>query len=125
MASKRDELIISALLANPTVKAAAKVVGISERQIYRKLEQPAFKSMYNSAKKAVLAENTATLQHYIAGAIEELNKIAHDENATPQVRANASEAIIRNSLRMTEQAEILTKLDELEKAQADYLKGQY
>ena len=38
-----------------------------------------------------------------------------DTEASQQTRVNAAEAVIRNNLKMTEQTDILTRLDELER----------
>lgn len=43
-----------------------------------------------------------------------MGQICTDEDTTAQTRLNAADAIIRNSLKLTEQNDILTRLDELE-----------
>ena len=42
--------------------------------------------------------------------------IMNDPDAAPQVQLNAANAIASNSLKMTEQADILAQLEELKKA---------
>lgn len=63
----------------------------------------------------LLERNTAALQGHLAGAIEVMGQICQDADTAPQVRLNAADAIIRNSLKLTEQNDILTRLDELER----------
>lgn len=112
---RKDEIILSALLTTPTVKEASKKSGISESIIYSRLKEPGFKSRYDSARLDVLEENKTALQHHIGKAVECISEIIDDKTATPQTRLNASESIIRNSLKMTEQVDILKRLDSLEK----------
>lgn len=110
----KDERVIAALIANPTIRAAATASGISETQIYARLRTPEFKNKYAEARRQLLERNTAALQGHLAAAIETLAKVCQDEKAAPQVRINAADAIIRNTLKMTEQSDILTRLGELE-----------
>lgn len=63
----------------------------------------------------LLERNTAALQGHLAGAIEVMGKICQDADTAPQVRLNAADAIIRNSLKLTETTDILARLCELEK----------
>ena len=59
---RKDELIIAALLSNPTVRAAAAVCGISETQIYSRLRKPAFKEKYDQARLELLQQSTGYLE---------------------------------------------------------------
>lgn len=63
----------------------------------------------------LLERNTAALQGHLAGAIEVMGQICQDADTAPQVRLNAADAIIRNSLKLTETTDILARLCELEK----------
>lgn len=114
--TSKDEKIIAALIANPTIRAASIACGISETQIYARLRSPEFKEKYDQARIELLERNTASIQAHLGAAIETIGNICTDEKAAPQVRLNAADAIIRNSLKLTEQTEILSRLDELEKS---------
>lgn len=113
----KDEIIISALLTTPTIKEAANVCGMSATQIYAHLRDPTFKRKYAKARLNILESNSAKLQHYISMAIDKIAEIIEDENNSPQVRLNACEAVIRNSMKLTEQVEILNRLEKLEEYQ--------
>ena len=73
---------------------------------------------YDEARRELLERNTAALQGHLAGAIEVMDEICQNTDASPQVRLNAADAIIRNSLKLTEQNDILARLTELEAAMA-------
>lgn len=111
----KDEKIIAALIANPTIRAAAAACAISETQIYARLRIPEFKLRYDEARRELLERNTAALQARLGAAIETMGEICTDAETAPQTRLNAADAIIRNSLKLTEQFDILRRLDELEK----------
>lgn len=115
---ERDELILAALISNPTTKAASEECGISTTQIYERLRDPAFKARYDKARKDMLDEAVAALQKRAAASIEGVWDIANAddffESAPHQTRLNAYATILRESVRYTSQANILSRLDELE-----------
>ena len=115
-ADRKDELILSALLSNPTVKAAAAACGVCETQIYARLRTPAFKEKYDKARHELLQQTTAYLQGIAGEAIQKMYSVMNDPDASHQVQLNAAEAITRNNLKMTEQVDILTQIAELKKA---------
>lgn len=115
-AARKDELIIAALISNPTVRAAATACGVSETQIYARLRQPAFKQKYDAARRDLLAQSTAYTQGMVSDAIRKMYEVMTDQTASQQVQLNAAEAIVRNSLKLTEQADILAQIAELQKA---------
>ena len=119
-ANRKDELIIAALLSNPTVRAAAAACGVSETQIYARLRQPAFKERYDRARLEVLQQSTAYLQGIVSDAIRKMYELMNDPDTAPQIQLNAAIAITRTQQTMTEQTDILTQLAELKKAVFPY-----
>ena len=115
-AARKDELVIAALISNPTVRAASAACGISETQIYARLRQPAFRQKYDATRRELLAQSTAYIQGMVSDAIRKMYDVMNDPNASQQVQLNAAEAITRNSLKLTEQADILAQIAELQKA---------
>lgn len=116
-AERKNERIIAALISTPTVKAASEACGVSTRQIYKRLEEPEFRAAYDKARHDLLDKSTAALQGHLSAAVETMGEIVNDPKAAPQTRLNAAEAIVRNTLKLTEQGDILARLDALEKAQ--------
>lgn len=112
----KDEILIAALLNNPTVRAAAKALQMDEGNIYRRLRQQAFKEKYDDARRELLKATAASIQNRLGEALEIIYDVASDKEAAPQVRANAAEAFIRNSLKISEQVDVLEEIDKLKKA---------
>ena len=113
---RKDELLISALISNPTIRAAATACGLSEAHIDGRLRDPAFQAKYDRARRELLEQSTAYIQGIVSEAIQKMRDVMNDPDATPQVQLNAAEAITRNSLKLTEQNDILAQLAELKKA---------
>lgn len=113
---RNDETLIAALISNPTIKAAATACGVSERYIYGRLRDPAFKEKYDAARREMLEQSTAFIQGITSEAIQKMRDVMNDPDASQQTQLNAAESIMRNSLKFTEQNDILTQLAELKKA---------
>lgn len=115
-AERQDELIIAALLSNPTVRAAAAACGVCETKIYGRLRSKVFKDKYDTARRELLAQSTAYLQGITGEALQKMYKIMNDSEVAPQTQLNAANAIASLNLKMTEQTDILAQLAELKKA---------
>ncbi len=111
---RRDDLLIQALIANPTVRAAAKAAGIGETAAYARMKDPDFLKRYDAARYDLLKQNTAAVQGHIRAAIDAMGEIVNDPDTPQQIRLNAAEAIIRTALKLTEQTDILTRLAAVE-----------
>ena len=109
-----DEKIISALIATPTIREASVVCGYSESTIYARLRDSEFKARYDVERRGLLERNAAALQSHLGKAIATMAEIVDDKNTAPQIRLNAADANVRNSLKLNEQTEIIRRVDELE-----------
>lgn len=114
--NKKDERIISALLCNPTVRAAAAALNVSERQIYTRLSSPEFKKKYAQARREALDQCTAYVQGIVGDALHTMYEIMTDPDNAPTVQLQAAQAITRTALAMTEQMDIMAQLAELREA---------
>ena len=112
-ADRKNELIISSLISTTSVRAAAKVCGVSETQIYARLRDPAFKKQYDDARREMLEQSTAYVQGIVGEALQKMYEIMNDENVAPQIQLNAAEAIVRNCIKLTEQSDIVGQIAEL------------
>lgn len=115
-ADRKDDLVLAALLANPTIKAASQACGVSEKQIRVRLGQPAFKKKYDTARRELLEQTTAYVQGALTEAIDKLLSIMRDPDASPQVQVNAATALVRTFLKLNENCYILNQIEEIKKA---------
>lgn len=119
MKISKDEQILCALVSNTTIKAAAKECRIAESTIYARLKDPEFKKQYDAMRFDLLERNTAQIQMQLGSAIQTMADVMNDGENSPQVRLNAADALIRNNLKLTEQTDILRRLEALERLQHD------
>lgn len=112
-----DEAIIAALLSSATNYAAAQQCGLSESQMYARMRNDGFKKKYAETKARLLERATAAVQGHMGEAVSTMAEIMGNDKNSPQVRLNAADSIIRNGLRLTEQQEIIERLEALERAQ--------
>lgn len=116
MKSSRRELIMTALLSNPTIREASKACGVPERTVYTWLNRADFKDEYNRRRSELVGDAWNGLRERIGDAIETVSKLMGDRNIPPQVRLNAARTVLEYSLRATEQLDILPRLEALEAA---------
>ena len=109
-----DNIILTALLTETTITQVAQKAGVSEPTVYARLKNKTFKAAYEKARQDLLESNKNALQAQLSDAIVTLSEIMNNKDNAPQVRLNASEAIMRNMLRLNEQLDILNRLNALE-----------
>ena len=119
MQRKNDEIILSALIAAGSIRAAAKIADVSETTIRTRLNDDDFRQRYEQAKGAILTEACDALSARLTLAVDTLCEVLEDTENAATVRVSAASEILRQGLRYIEVANILTRLDAIEKAQKD------
>lgn len=114
-ASRKREALIAALLMETSVDKAAAKVGISTSTAFNWLNQPDFQEAYDRARQQVVEEALEHLQQATAQAVSTLQDIMQDKNAPASARVTASKVVLDKSLQAREQAEILKRIEEIER----------
>lgn len=118
MANKvSDEKLLLTLLSTSTIQDASEQLGVSRQTIYNKMKEPTFQAEYNKAKSEILTHICGYLQGNIAKAIECIIDIMQDFTTNEQTRLNSARALIDYSLKFTETADIVSRIDKLEQSQ--------
>lgn len=105
------------MLTYPTIREASEATGIAEPTIYLKLRDENFKMKYNEAKRQIL-ENTVTfLQTKLQQATATILNIMNDVEVSAQTRLNAARSVFDYCIKLTEQTEILERVEALEMTQ--------
>jgi len=112
--NNKQELILSALLTNPTVKQASASIGVPETTIYTWLRKPAFKAEYERRKKELVDNTRSYLQVKLQEATSTIYEIMMNDEVPSQTRLNAARTMFEYCHKLTEQADIIARLDELE-----------
>ena len=109
-----DEQIIASILSATTNKAAAEKCGLSETQFYKRIRADSFKRKLDRVKGELLVNVTTAMQNGMCEAAQTMLEIMRDARNAPQIRLNAADSVLRNSMKLTEQNDILRRLDALE-----------
>lgn len=110
-----EERALSALLTSKTKLEAAEKAGITDRTMRRYFENPEFCQRYREAFAGVVQDATRRAQQLLEPALSTLQTVIEDEEIPAQARITAAKSIIDYSLKLTEQADILEQLRELER----------
>ena len=109
-----DEQMIAAILASDTNRKAADLCGLSEAQFYKRIRADDFRQKFSRIRAELLEHATITMQNGMTEAAQTMLEILRCEEASPQVRLNAADSILRNAMKLTEQNDILQRLERLE-----------
>ena len=109
------EKLLAALLTSRSKKEAAAAAGIAERTMRTYFEDPEFCQRYREAFAEVIEDATRQAQALLMPALSTLQTVMEDEEIPAQARITAAKSIIDYSLKLTEQADILEQLRELER----------
>jgi flagellar motility protein MotE (MotC chaperone) len=110
--SPNQQRALVALLATPTIKAAAKEVGLGESTVRSYLQQPAFRAAYNLERSRMLAESVAELQQTVSDATAVfVQSLDHHDR---ELALRAARSVWEYALRGIESERKLRELEELE-----------
>ncbi len=110
----QQEAAIAALLAHPTITAAAAAIGHDESTVRRYLKIPAVAAAYQEARREVFAQASSRLLGACTKAITTLEAICGDDAAPHAARVSAARAILENARGALEIDDITARLARLE-----------
>src|SRR5277367_3672814 len=90
---RKKEEAIAALLTQPSVEAAARLIGIGPRTLFSWLKIPEFQTAYRKARRDAQSQATARLQHAAGAAASTMLKLMVDVSIPAAVRLRAAEAV--------------------------------
>lgn len=109
----KQQLALTALLQYPTIKDAAKACGVSEPSVYRWLKQDVFATAYREARQQALSQATARLQAAASAAVDTLEEVSADTEASSSSRVAAATKILEFAYKANDLEDIAAMLDEL------------
>lgn len=110
--TRKQEVVIAALLAEPTLNAAAAKCGVSESTLWRWMQTPHFQTAYRAARRAVVDGAIGALQQAAIDAVACLRR-----NLTcgqPAAEVRAAVAILTQVLGTLDRSELEDRLRRLE-----------
>ncbi len=109
-----DSALISALLSCPTIKLASESVGLSEQSVYSRLRKPDFRAQLQNARDNQFQVISSKLEDANFKALNTLVSILDDREVSAGIKVRASQTLLDLSLKNREQADILTRIQNLE-----------
>ncbi len=110
----KQEALIVALLAAPTIQEAAKAAGVPERTAHRWLHEEAFTTAYMHARRDALRQATARLTRASSAVVSVLLQIAADKDASAAARVTACRTVLEFAYRAEELEDLAARLAALE-----------
>lgn len=111
------EKALTALLNSSTITDAAAASGLSERTLYRYLEEGDFKKQFRSARREMVEHSITEIQKATTEAVETLRRNLYCEN--PSVEVRTAQIILDTAYKGTELLDILERLETLETEQSE------
>ena len=105
--TQKQQKALSALLTNPTKEAAAKA-------LRRYLTDPEFQAEYQKAVSGMIEDAATQARQSLNPALSCLREIVEDGGETATARISAARSLLEYGLRLTEIADIMKQLEELE-----------
>lgn len=113
MTPKQQKALL-ALLTNPTKEKAAAAAGITPKTLRSYLDDPDFQEEYKKAFSDMVEDAVRQSQQSLEPALATLREIVEDSALDAQPRITAARSILEYSLKLTEQNDLLAKLEALE-----------
>lgn len=115
--SGRQEMLIAALLSEPTQEAAAVKAEVARSTMYRWLREGSFQERYRAAQKALFVHAMARLQGATGDALDTLREVMSDPANPAAARVTAARTVLDFARQHIETAEIEERLAALESLQ--------
>ena len=116
--SRHWQKAIAALLAHPSIAAAAASIGIAEATLNRWLRQADFQRAYQQARHAVVDATVGRLQAVSLEAANVLHTIMTDVESHTQARVAAAKLILEATLKTAELEDVVKRIEQLEQVAA-------
>lgn len=118
LTAKQDAALV-ALLNEPTVQRAAQACGMSERTLYRWLEEPIFGRAYRAARRQAFSHAVTLTQKYASAAVQTLVKIMTDPKASASAKVTAAVGLLRFGREALELDDLAHRIEQLEQSEEE------
>lgn len=108
---------VSALLSTCTIQAAADTIGVSARTLHRWMQDADFITQLHAAQDAMLEQAALRVVGLSGDAVSTLHDAMRDPETPTGVRVRASDLLLANALRLSEQVSLAQRVRKLEATQ--------
>jgi len=110
--SNADDALAAALAAGKSHRDAAAAAGVSEKTVYRRIKDSAFRARVAELRAGMTAAALGRLTDGMTAASDALNRLVAHRN--PDVRHKAAVKVIELGIKLREQAELEERLARVE-----------
>ena len=125
MLSANKEKAIAALLAYPTKRAAAEAAGITDRTLRNYFKDEEFRQRYRTEFLGLITEASRQAQQTMSPALSTLREIMVNNEENAQTRIYAARTTLEYAVKLTELADMVSRLEEMEKTMEDMQNGRH
>ena len=108
-----EEPLVLALACGASVEAAARQCKVSDRTVYRRLQDPAFRAQVQAARGEMVTRSAGLLTAAVGEAVRTLLSL-QKEATPPAVRLGAARAVLELGIKVRELADLETRIAALE-----------
>jgi hypothetical protein len=112
--SRKCEAAVAALLSAPTVKAAAKQVGVTQQALQKWLKIPAFAAMVRDARDQAFQHALGRLQAESSRAVDVLARVLRKRTADDKTKVRAALGLLAVAFKGVELHELIDRLAAVE-----------
>jgi len=112
--SPKQHTAINALIAQSSIDSAAKQAGVTQRTLYRWLDEPAFRLSLNGALDKSLDAAARGLVKLTAKAIHVVEEVLDDTELHPSTRLRAADLVLSNVIKLCELRTLAQRVAALE-----------
>lgn len=113
--TNKQTRVLAALLTQLTKEKAAAAAVISVSTLKRYLSDSDFQAAYKTALSDLVADASSQARQSMEPALAALRQIVEDRGENAQARISAARSLLEFGLKLTEIADVLQRLDALEK----------
>jgi hypothetical protein len=110
----KQDHAIAALLAAPSISAAAQQIGVNETTVLRWLKEDGFQTAYRAARRQVVQHAIVQIQQATGEAVATLRCVMRDAEAPASARVSAAKAILETAVKAVELEDLEARISALE-----------
>jgi hypothetical protein len=114
MKKLNDEQLLNLLLTHGSVSEAAAAGNITQRAVFQRLQNPAFRQKYDELRALSMENVTTKLGDSVGTAVNLLREIVENKSAPPSLRVQAADCLLRHTLKYAEFVTLSRRVAELE-----------
>ena len=115
MLTGKKQKALEALLVCKTRQEAAAMAGINRKTLWAYMRDDEFMTAYNERFTELLQEATQQARQYLSPALETLNEIRGNKDASETARISAARSLLEYALRLGDQADLAARIADLER----------